>query len=344
MDLSVIIPIYNEEANIEALYQRLRGVLDTLRVSCELIFVNDGSRDTSLPLLRALAARDERVRYLDFSRNFGHQIAVTAGLDQARGAAVAIIDADLQDPPELIADLYAKLRQGYDVVYAKRRSRQGESPAKRLTAKFFYRILARLTRVAIPVDTGDFRIISRRVVLALRQMPEQHKFLRGQIAWVGYRQTFVEYDRAERAGGETGYTYRKMLSFALDGITGFSDTPLKAATLMGFAVSGVAFLLMVYTLYSRLARHDYEPGWASLMMSILFLGGVQLIAVGVIGEYIARLSANVRQRPLYIVAETDQGPLGLGPADTADPAPAASGAPVARPSTLPATLPSVAGR
>ncbi|WP_375416337.1 glycosyltransferase family 2 protein [uncultured Hymenobacter sp.] len=332
MELSVIIPIYNEEANIDALYARLRGVMDMMRVSYEFIFVNDGSRDQSLPLLRALAARDEHVRYLDFSRNFGHQIAVTAGLDQAQGAAIVIIDADLQDPPELIVDLYARFRQGYDVVYAKRRSRQGESQAKKFTAKAFYRILANITRISIPVDTGDFRIISRRVLLALRQMPEQHKFLRGQIAWVGYRQTFVEYDRSERAGGETGYTYRKMLSFALDGITGFSDTPLKAATLMGFAVSGVAFLLMVYTLYSRLARHDYEPGWASLMMSILFLGGVQLIAVGVIGEYIARLSANVRQRPLYIIAETDHGPQDFGVA----PAPPVPAAAVTAPEVRPA--------
>ena len=313
MDLSVIIPIYNEEANIAELHRRLGGVLDGLALpgGYELIFVNDGSRDQSLPLLKALAGRDRRVRFLDLSRNFGHQIAVTAGLDQAAGAAVVIIDADLQDPPELIADLYARLRQGYDVVYAKRRSRQGESYAKTLTAKVFYRVLARITRVSIPVDTGDFRIISRRVLLALRQMPEQHKFLRGQIAWVGFRQTFVEYERAERAGGETGYTYRKMFRFALDGITGFSDAPLKAATLMGFTVSGVAFLLMIYTLYSRLIRQDYEPGWASLMMSILFLGGVQLIAVGIIGEYIARLSANVRQRPLYLIAESDRGPEGL---------------------------------
>lgn len=313
MDLSVIIPIYNEESNIAELYRRLHGVLDGMGLAggYELIFVNDGSHDQSLPMLKALAEQDERVRYFDFSRNFGHQIAVSAGLDHARGDAISIIDADLQDPPELIVDLYAKLRQGYDVVYAKRRSRQGESYAKKLTAKLFYRILARITRVSIPVDTGDFRIISRRIALTLRQMPEQHKFLRGQIAWVGFRQTFVEYDRAERAGGETGYTYRKMLSFALDGITSFSDAPLKAATVMGFTVSGVAFLLMLYTLYARLVRHDYEPGWASLMMSILFLGGVQLIAVGVIGEYIARLSANVRQRPLYIIAESNQVPAAL---------------------------------
>lgn len=304
--LSVVIPIYNEETNIGALYQRLTDVLAALNLfgNYELLFVNDGSRDDSLALLRALAIRDTHVRYFDLSRNFGHQIAVSAGLDQAEGEAIVIIDADLQDPPELIAELYAKLRTGYEVVYARRRSRQNENVAKRLTAKMFYRLLVAITHVAIPVDTGDFRIISRRVVLALRQMPEQHKFLRGQIAWLGFRQTYVEYDRAGRSGGTTGYTYRKMVRLALDGITSFSDAPLKAASMLGFAVSGVAFLLMIYTLYGRLVRHDYQPGWASLMMSILFLGGVQLIAVGIIGEYIARLSANVRQRPLYFIAET----------------------------------------
>jgi glycosyltransferase involved in cell wall biosynthesis len=305
VDLSVIIPIYNEEANIPTLYERLRGVLDPMGLRYEFIFINDGSRDQSLQLVQTLALRDERVRFIDFSRNFGHQIAVTAGLDLAAGEAVVIIDADLQDPPELIVPLYQKLREGYEVVYAKRRSRQGESAAKKLTAKLFYRILASITNISIPVDTGDFRIISRKVVDALKQMPEQNKFIRGQISWIGYRQTYVEYDRAERAGGETGYTYRKMIRLALDGITGFSDAPLKAATIGGFIVSGVAFLVMLYTLYARFVSGDYQPGWASLMVSILFLGGVQLIAVGIIGEYIARLSANVRQRPLYIISDTN---------------------------------------
>ena len=309
VDISVVIPVYNEEANIAALYDRLRSVLDAMSVSYELIFVNDGSRDRSLNLLLALAARDKHLVYIDLSRNFGHQVAVTAGLDAARGDAVVIIDADLQDPPELIPRLYDKLPDGYEVVYAKRRSRRGESLAKKLTARLFYRILTAITRISIPVDTGDFRIISRKVVEGLKRMPEQHKFLRGQISWIGYQQTFVEYDRAERAGGGTGYTYRKMIRLALDGITGFSDAPLKAATLSGFAVSGVAFLVMLYTLYARFITRDYEPGWASLMMSILFLGGVQLIAVGIIGEYIARLSANVRQRPLYIVSDTNITPL-----------------------------------
>ncbi|MBF9143088.1 glycosyltransferase family 2 protein [Microvirga sp. SRT04] len=310
VELSVVIPLYNEEANLGELYQRLLRVLEPLALpgGFELVFVNDGSRDHTLPLLLALAARDMRVRYIDLSRNFGHQIAVTAGLDRATGAAVVIIDADLQDPPELIPLLRDKLREGHDVVYAKRRSRQGDSAAKRLTARLFYRLLARITHVSIPVDTGDFRIVSRKVVEGLRQMPEQNKFIRGQISWMGYRQTFIEYDRAERAGGATGYTYRKMMRLALDGITAFSDVPLKVATISGFLVSGIAFLVALYTLYARFITRDYQPGWASLMLSILFLGGVQLISVGIIGEYIARLSANVRQRPLYLISDTNMPP------------------------------------
>ena len=315
MDLSIIVPIYNEESNIEALYKRLRSVIDPMALQYEFIFINDGSRDRSLSLIHDLTASDLRVRYIDFSRNFGHQIAVTAGLDLAAGAAVVIIDADLQDPPELIPKLYQKLQEGYEVVYAKRRSRKGESAAKKFTARLFYRVLASITHISIPVDTGDFRIISRKVVNALKQMPEQNKFIRGQISWIGYRQTYLEYDRAERAGGATGYTYRKMIRLALDGITGFSDAPLKAATIGGFIVSGVAFLVMVYTLYARFITKDYEPGWSSLMVSILFMGGIQLIAIGIIGEYIARLSANVRQRPLYIISDTNI-PLEEVPAPT----------------------------
>ncbi|WP_345222981.1 glycosyltransferase family 2 protein [Hymenobacter koreensis] len=312
LDLSVVIPIYNEEANIPTLYQRLRGVIDPMGVRCEFIFINDGSRDRSLELVQALAEQHADVRFIDFSRNFGHQIAVTAGLDLSQGEAVVIIDADLQDPPELIPQLYQKLHEGYEVVYAKRRRREGESAMKLFTAKLFYRLLARITNVSIPVDTGDFRIISRKVVEALKQMPEQNKFLRGQISWIGYRQTYVEYDRAQRAGGETGYTYGKMIRLALDGITAFSDVPLKAATIMGFSVSGIAFLVLLYTLYARFIAHDYQPGWPSLMVSILFLGGVQLISVGLIGEYLARLSTNVRRRPLYIISKTNI-PITLAP-------------------------------
>jgi glycosyltransferase involved in cell wall biosynthesis len=304
-DLSIVVPLYNEEENVEALYQRLTTVVKGMGVSYEFIFINDGSRDNTLMLAQELSRRDHHVRYIDLSRNFGHQIAVTAGLDHAAGNAVVIIDADLQDPPELIAPLYEKLQSGYEVVYAKRLSRPGENMAKLLTAKLFYRMLAAITNVSIPVDTGDFRIISRKVVDALKLMPEQNKFLRGQISWIGFRQTYVEYDRAQRAAGETGYTYSKMLRLALDGITAFSDFPLKLASLSGFAVSGIAFIVMLYTLFARFVTHDYQPGWASLMISILFLGGVQLIAIGIIGEYMGRLSANVRQRPLYLIADTN---------------------------------------
>jgi glycosyltransferase involved in cell wall biosynthesis len=307
-DLSIVVPLYNEEANVDTLYQRLKAVVDAMGVSYQFVFINDGSRDRTLALVHELSRRDPYVGYIDLSRNFGHQIAVTAGLDRCTGAAVVIIDADLQDPPELIPQLYNKLLTGYEVVYAKRLSRPGENAAKIMTAKLFYRMLASITNVSIPVDTGDFRIVSRKVVEALKLMPEQNKFLRGQISWIGFRQTYVEYDRAQRAGGETGYTYRKMLHLAIDGITAFSDFPLKLASLSGFVVSGVAFLVMLYTLYARFVTHDYQPGWASLMISILFLGGVQLIAIGIIGEYIGRLSANVRQRPLYLIADTNIQP------------------------------------
>lgn len=305
MDLSVVIPVYNEEANLLALYTRLRQVLTNLQVSYELIFVNDGSTDRSLHLIKELACREPEVKYLDFSRNFGHQVAVSAGLDRAAGQAVVIIDSDLQDPPEVIAELYARWQQGYEVVYGRRRQRPGESATKKLTARFFYRLLARITHIPIPVDTGDFRIIGRKVVEALKQMPEKQKFIRGQISWVGFRQTYLEYDRAERQGGQTAYTYGKMIRLALDAITSFSNLPLKLATISGFLVSGVAFLLMLYTFYSRLITRDYVPGWSSIMISVLFLGGVQLISIGIIGEYISRLSDNVRNRPLYIINETN---------------------------------------
>lgn len=303
--VSVIIPIYNEEKNIFNLYDRLTGVLQGLGETYELIFVNDGSRDNSIALIKTLADRDEKVKYINFSRNFGHQIAVSAGLDHTSGKAVVIIDADLQDPPELILDLYRKMQEGYEVVYARRRKRQGESFMKLLTAKYFYRILAKITSVEIPVDTGDFRIMSDKIVQVLRQMPEQNKFLRGQISWAGFRQTFVEYDRSERLAGETGYTYRKMIRFALDGITSFSDFPLKVATMLGFGVSGIAFLVMLYALHSHFILGDAVPGWTSLILSILFLGGIQLITIGIIGEYISRISNNVRNRPLYIISDTN---------------------------------------
>jgi polyisoprenyl-phosphate glycosyltransferase len=304
VEISVVIPVFNEEQIIGELYSRLTKVLTSITPEYELLFVNDGSKDNTLSILKKYA-EDERVKYVSFSRNFGHQIAVSAGLNYCAGNAVVIIDADLQDPPELIKELYLKMREGYDVVYAKRKSRHGESFMKKYTATLFYRVLAKITSINIPLDTGDFRIISRRIVNALNQMPEQHKFLRGQISWTGFNQTHVEYDRAERRAGETGYTYRKMIRFALDGITSFSNFPLKFATVTGFLFSIVSFFLMLYTLYARFISRNYQPGWASLMITILFIGGVQLIGIGIIGEYISRLSDNVRKRPLYILDESN---------------------------------------
>lgn len=304
MNLSVIIPIFNEEGNIEKLLNRLDGVISKMNLQhVEYIFVNDGSRDRSLEIIKKLSSADNRIKYINFSRNFGHQIAVTAGLDHSKGEAVVIIDADLQDPPELIPELYNKLLSGYEVVYAKRRSRQGESFMKKFTAKMFYRLLSKLTSVSIPVDTGDFRIVHRKIVDVLKQMPEQEKFLRGQISWIGFNQTYVEYDRDERHSGKTGYTYKKMIRFALDGITSFSNFPLKFATIAGFVVSGISFFMILYALYSRFISKDYEPGWTSLMLAVLFIGGIQLIGIGIIGEYISRISANVRNRPLYVIRE-----------------------------------------
>ncbi|MBR9920764.1 MAG: glycosyltransferase family 2 protein [Bacteroidetes bacterium] len=305
MDLSVVIPIYNEEENIQLLYDRLSAVMQGMGVSYEFMFVNDGSKDKSLALIKDLAAVKPEVKYIDFSRNFGHQIAVTAGLDRVVGDAVVIIDADLQDPPELIPDMYARMKAGFEVVYARRKKRKGESWLKLATAKWFYRILARITSVEIPVDTGDFRIIDRKVLDVLKDMPEKNKYLRGQIAWIGFRQTYIEYERQERHAGETGYTFRKMLRFALDGITGFSDFPLKIVTYFGFMVTAFAFLVAVYVLYSRFVSGNYVQGWSSLMISLLFIGGVQMIAIGIIGEYLSRMNNNVRNRPLYIIRESN---------------------------------------
>lgn len=302
-ELSVIIPIYNEQDNIYPLFERLHKVIGQLQCKTEYMFINDGSRDQSLSLIKKLAGENPAVRYIDLARNFGHQVAVTAGLDHCKGEVVVIIDADLQDPPELILDLYKKWKEGFEVVYAKRKSRDGESAFKKGTARLFYRLLKKITSINIPVDTGDFRLIDKKIVEVLRQMPEQQKFLRGQISWIGFNQTYVEYDRDARHAGKTGYTFKKMARLALDGITSFSNWPLKFATIAGFIVSAIAFVMILYALYSRFISRDYVPGWTSLMLAVLFIGGVQLICIGIIGEYISRMSANIRNRPLYIVRE-----------------------------------------
>jgi dolichol-phosphate mannosyltransferase len=302
---SIIIPVFNEEENIQKLFERLFQVVSRLSSDFELIFINDGSKDNTLHLVKELAATEPKVKYINLSRNFGHQIAVSAGLDACLGQRVVIIDADLQDPPELVLEMDQKMNEGYHVVFARRRKRKGESLAKLLTARLFYRLLARIASVEIPLDTGDFRIMDKKVVDVLRAMPEQNKFLRGQISWIGFKQTYVEYDRSERQGGKTGYTYGKMFRFALDGITSFSDAPLRLASWMGFVVSGVAFIALIYALWGKYVMHNSEPGWASIIVSVLFLGGIQLISLGFIGEYLSRISSNVKQRPLYIVDETN---------------------------------------
>ncbi|MCX6351520.1 MAG: glycosyltransferase family 2 protein [Bacteroidetes bacterium] len=305
MNLSVIIPIYNEEGNIKLLYERLTSVVGKMNLSYELVFVNDGSKDSSLEIIKQYAAQHPEIKYINLSRNFGHQIAVSAGIDNVVGNAVVIIDADLQDPPELIEPMYKMLNEGYQVVYAKRKQRKGESLLKLITAKLFYRTIDRLTDIDIPLDTGDFRIMDKRVVDVLKLMPEKHKFLRAQISWIGFKQGFVTYDRDERHAGKTGYTFSKMFRFALDGITAFSSTPLRLASYAGFVVSGITFLLMIYALVSKFVYHDVIEGWTSLILCVLFIGGIQLLVIGIIGEYIGRMADNIRNRPLYIIGETN---------------------------------------
>ncbi|MFN5218744.1 MAG: glycosyltransferase family 2 protein [Sphingomonadales bacterium] len=302
--LSVVIPVYNEEMNIGKLYQRICDTLQPLNISWEVVYVNDGSKDRSLSILKGLTETDSHVKYIDFSRNFGHQLAITAGIEHAKGEWIVVMDGDGQDPPELIPDLLNKAKEGFEVVYARRRKRDGENFLKKFTARMFYRLLAKITSIEIPVDTGDFRIIHRKIQRILSKMPEQHKYIRGQISWIGFNQTFLEYDREERMGGATKFTYRKMMRFALDGISSFSTWPLKVATISGFIVSAVAFVLIVYSLYQKFFGTT-EPGWTSLHISVLFLGGIQLIGIGMLGEYLGRVSDNVKNRPHYIVKDSN---------------------------------------
>jgi len=306
VSLSIVVPIFNEEALLHELNSRLVQELGTLGVSWEILYVNDGSRDSSLEILRRFARNDQRIRYLSFSRNFGHQLAISAGIDYSTGDAVVTIDGDLQDPPELISELWKRHKEGFHVVYARRNKRKGESWFKLFTATLFYRLLRRITAIDIPVDVGDFRLISREVADHLRAMPEHNKYLRGQIAWLGYSGDFVFYDRDARKAGSSSYPFRKMLRFALDGITAFSDAPLKFVSRLGFIVSGIAFLVILYALYSHLVLGETITGWTSIIVSTMFIGGIQLISVGIIGEYISRINDNVRQRPLYVIAEKSE--------------------------------------
>ena len=306
--ISIVLPIYNEEAGLASFVSELSLELTKTSENAEVIFVNDGSKDNSLTLIKTFCEENKDFKYIDLSRNFGHQIAVSAGIDFAKGDKVMLIDSDGQDPPAVMHQMLAKMDEGYDVVYAQRIKRADESALKKLTAKFFYKFLNKITSIEIPVDTGDFRIINRKVANALKQMPEKQRYLRGQIAWLGFKQTAVSYERLGRNAGETGYTYRKMIRLALDAITSFSNWPLRLATLSGFFCAFVGFFLILYTLYARFILKQYEPGWPSLMITIIFLGGIQLMGIGMIGEYISRINDNVKNRPLYLVGETNIGP------------------------------------
>lgn len=300
---SVVAPIFNEVENIPELYRRVREVMTATGESWELVLVDDGSTDGSTERIRALAKEDKHVRPVIFARNFGHQVAITAGWDYARGQAVIIIDADLQDPPEVIPELIARWREGYEVVYAVRTEREGETWFKKFTAALFYRLIYRITDVKIPVDTGDFRLMDRKVVDVLKTMRERHRFPRGMSAWVGFRQIGVPYKRAARLAGTTKYPFKKMLKLALNAITGFSYFPLQLATYMGFLSAGIAILAIPLVIALRLVGAQAFFGQASTLIAVLFLGGVQLISLGVLGEYIGRIYDEVKGRPLYIVRE-----------------------------------------
>lgn len=304
--ISIIAPIYNEAANIPELYRRICEVLDPIGDSWEIVMVDDGSTDGSTDLIREYHDQDPRVVPVIFARNFGHQIAVTAGLDYARGDAVVIIDSDLQDPPEVILDMITKWREGYEVVFAVRTEREGESWFKEFTASLFYRLIYRITDVDIPLDTGDFRLLDRKVVNVMGTMRERHRFLRGMSVWVGFKQTGVEYKRAARFSGETKYPFKKMLKFATDAITSFSYFPLQMAMYIGFLSAGIAIFAIPVVIILRLAGSQAFFGQASTLIAVLFLGGVQLISLGILGEYIGRLYDEAKGRPLYIVSQAPE--------------------------------------
>jgi dolichol-phosphate mannosyltransferase len=303
IEYSIIAPIYNELGNIQEFYRRVKETLDKTGESWELLMVDDGSIDGSTDEIRKLAALDEHIKPIIFARNFGHQIAVTAGLDYAQGQAVVIIDSDLQDPPEIILDMISKWKEGYEVVYAQRSEREGETWFKLFTASLFYRLIYRITDVNIPMDTGDFRLLDRNVVDVLVQMRERHRFLRGMSSWVGFKQTGVMYKRASRFSGATKYPFKKMLKFASDAITSFSYFPLQVAMYLGFISAGLSIIAIPVVIILRMIGLHAFLGQATTLIAVLFLGGVQLISLGIIGEYMGRLYDEAKGRPLYIVRE-----------------------------------------
>jgi dolichol-phosphate mannosyltransferase len=301
--LSVVVPCFNEQEVIDATHARLSAALAAITPDYELIYVDDGSRDRTAERLHEIQRASSRVRVIRLARNFGHQVAVTAGIEYARGDAVVLIDADLQDPPEVIADMVAQWRAGFHVVYGVRAERAGESHFKLQTARLFYRLINRLSEVPIPLDTGDFRLMDRSVVDALNRMKEKHRLLRAMVSWVGYRQTAVPYSRAERFAGQSKYPLRKMLALALDGIVSFSAVPLKLVTMVGLAFSAISVLGIIYALVMRLWTDNWVPGWTVLFIAVMLIGGLQFIFLGVMGEYIGRIYSEAKNRPLYLVME-----------------------------------------
>ncbi len=318
-EISVVVPVFNEEEVLEAMHQRLTKVLTGTDLSYEIIYVDDGSRDKSKEIIRPWCKEDGRVKLLSLSRNFGHQTAITCGMDYAAGEAIIIIDADLQDPPELIPELIAKWREGYEVVYARRKKRTGESFFKKISASFFYRFLNKMSDVDIPADVGDFRLIDSKIRDALASLPEHNRYIRGLISWLGYKQTFVEYTRDARQAGKTKYPLGKMLKLAGDGVTSFSYKPLRISIYLGLFLSAASFLFLLFILVTRLFELvEMEPGYASMMSVMLFFFGIILIMLGIIGEYIARIFEEVKCRPLYLVSQEEgifyrQGRSGTNP-------------------------------
>ena len=304
-ELSIVVPVYNEEENIYELYERLIQVLSSLNLTYEIILVDDGSKDHSFQVIKKIASENTNIKFIRFTRNFGHQSALFAGIEKASGKAIVLMDGDLQDPPEEIRELWTTLQQGYDVVYAKRNSRKGEHASKKISAALFYRLLNKITHIHIPVDTGDFRIFTQRVAKELLEMNDHAKFLRGQIAWLGFKEHFILYEREKRKKGNSNFGFSTMMRFAIDGITGFSNFPLKFASISGLIVSAFSFLMIIYVLLEKFVWHHTITGWTSLMVTILFLGGIQLLSIGIIGEYISRINDGVKNRKLYIVDQTN---------------------------------------
>ena len=302
--ISIVIPIYFEEKVLEVIYSSLKDILSKISYNYEIIFVDDGSGDKSLKILKGIAIEDKTIKIISFSRNFGHQIAITAGIDEASGDAIIVMDADMQDPPAVILKMLALWEVGYDVVYAKRKQRHGESFFKKTSASIFYRFLNKLTDIHIPLDTGDFRLIDRKIKNDLLRIREKNRFVRGIISWLGYRQTFVEFERQERISGESKYPLRKMIKFALDGITSFSIFPLKIATNIGFFSIIISLLLIFYALFSYIFFPKITlPGWTSILIAVVFFAGIQMLVIGIIGEYIGRIFEESKNRPLYIINE-----------------------------------------